>query len=170
MSRLSCLLVLFVFVAGCQSAISSPSPNQEAVALVFSLEPKVFADGATVNVQVWNAADLEALESNAKCASVSVPGGGSSIQCPPGVVYRDVAPEAFTVSVPAARETEEVTAQRLIGGERFRVRLSGMSRDGCNTTFVDLTRVASPGRTMLGELAWQTTARACLGATTAPNR
>lgn len=167
---LSCLLVVLVSGVGCQSALSSPTPSRGAVALVFSLEPGIFVDGATVTVQVWSAADLAALQSNARCASVSAPGGGPSIRCPPGVVYRDVAPERFTVPVSAARATAEVTAQRVTGGEMFRINLSGMSRDGCNTTFADLTRIATPGRTMLGELAWQTTARACPGATPGPDR
>jgi hypothetical protein len=71
----------------------------------------------------------------------------------------DVVPERFVVPVSA---TAEVTAQEVAGGERFRIHLGAMSRDGCNMTFADLVRVATAGRTVLGDLAWQTTARGCL--------
>jgi hypothetical protein len=154
------LLLVVAAITGCHR-LDSPS-SEGPVSLVVALDHRLFADDALLDVEVWNAEGLAALDANSRCAAVNDPAGASRIQCPPGVTFKDVVPERFSFPLPTLGASVELTARSVSAGEMFRIRLSALGRDRCNPTSADVTRRASSGRMMLGELDWQTSLRGCV--------
>jgi hypothetical protein len=119
-----------------------------------------FAPDTRLKVRVWNAGQLAALERNARCAVVSdTATGAERITCPDSLEYRRVVPEEHTIPL---RSRVEVASKVIAAGERFRIRLSGTSRDNCNTTSAEFVGVATSGRMVLDGLPWESTVKACL--------
>jgi hypothetical protein len=134
-----------------------------AVTLVIPVEPQLFAADTTLDVQVWTAAQLAALNNNARCGVVrSVASGTEQTTCPEGVTYQRVVPERLRLPLDGAANSVDVRPSGLNAGDRFRVQISGPSRDGCNITSATLERSARAGKNSLTDVVWQTTARACL--------
>jgi len=146
------------------AAVQTPPPAAPAaVTLLISIPPDLFAEGTKLDVRVWTAAQIAALENNARCASSrDTRTGAEQVSCPPGVTYQPVTPERVQVALGATRNEIEVPITSVKPGESVRVAVSGLSRDGCNTTSANAVRIASSGRNPLTDLAWQTTARACV--------
>lgn len=154
------LLSLIVVTTACASGMTAPTAG-DPVSLVVNVNHALFAPDAVLSVDLWNAGQLATLDANARCASVQGP-GGPQIQCPPGVTYTDVTPERQQFPLSTVGATLEVTSQQVAAGEKFRMHLSGMSRDRCNANSADLVETATPGRTFLGDPPWQTTLRGCV--------
>ena len=152
-------LIVTLATAACAGSAAGPG-STDPTSLVVNINHAVFASDAVLTVELWNAAQLAALDANARCAVVQGP-GGTQTACPPGVTYQDVSPQRLQVPVATLGATLEVTPQQISPGEMFRIHLSGLSPDRCNVSAADLTRTAAPGRMMLGDPPWQTTLRAC---------
>lgn len=158
--RLLAFLAFFTGASGCFIGFVAPAPVC-CVTLVLVVNPGLFARSGVLAVDVWNASQLATLDDNARCARVSGP-GGMQMQCPPGVTYEDVMPERLQYELSSMGSTLEVTPKQVAPGERFRIHLSGPSRDRCNATSADVVQTAQQGRTALGGLSWRTTLRACV--------
>jgi len=138
------------------------SAQRPPFVLIVPIETRAFAQGGTLLVQIWNAAQLEALEKNQSCAITrNATTGTDTIRCPPGVIYQEISPEKFEFPVAAQGARVEIAPSQVRTGERFRIRVSGPNADGCNTTFGEQTSTAGSGSGMTVSLVWETTAKAC---------
>lgn len=144
------------------TCVAIAAAQKPADVLIIPFDPRAFASDATLSAQFWNAAQLDALEKNQSCAvSRNASTGTDTIRCPPGVVYREVSPQTFSFQAATAGGRLEIAPSGLRSGERFRIRVSGRSADGCNLTFGDQTSsIGAESRIQLS-LAWETTAKAC---------
>ncbi len=124
-----------------------------------------FEIGSSLQVRVWNGDQLATVERNGRCSTVFDPATGTSTtRCPDGSSAQPVTPEEFVFPVSGVSGSVEVKTTTVRVGERFRILLSGRSRDGCNSTAADHVGTADAASVTIGGLAWNTTARACLGA------
>lgn len=159
-------LPLFVGIgvfAACGSPQGLPSALNEPVTLVISLDRSRFAPTATLEVRVWNAEQLTILDNNARCTAVADRQTGVTRHvCPDGIEYREPSPERFDLPVRTLSARPELKTTSVRAGERFRVRLSALSRDNCNTTSADRVLTARSARVFVDNLDWQTTAKGCL--------
>lgn len=160
MRTLSLLTCILATTTACASGTASPTGG-DPVSLVVPINHTLFAPDAVLTADIWNAAQLATLDANARCASVQGP-GGPQIQCPPGVTYTEVVPERQQFPLSTVGAVLEVTPQQVTAGDKFRLHLSGTSRDRCNATAADMVRTAESGRMLLGEPPWQTTLRGCV--------
>ena len=155
--------VVLAFTAGCEGTPGMPGGTSEPVTLVVTIDKDHFAPDALLDARIWSAAQLPLLEANARCTAVRDPlTGATRHQCPPGQEYHEVEPETFQLSTAALGDQVELTSTAVRTGEKLRLRISGLYRDKCNTTSADVVLEARAARTVVGNLAWQTTAKACL--------
>jgi hypothetical protein len=144
------------------ASVAIAAAQKPSLVLIIPFETRSFESNATLLVQIWSAAQLDALESNQSCAVTrNAATGTDTIRCPPGVVYREVKPETFEFRAATAGGRIEIAPSAVRAGERFRIRASGRSADGCNLTFGDQTSSAGPESRIQLSLAWETTAKAC---------
>jgi hypothetical protein len=156
-------LLVLSFSTGCGGDPLAGSAAKDAVTLVVPLEAGLFDADATLQVRLWNAEQLATLEKNARCAVTRGPDGqAAAVHCPAGVEYKEVTPEQFSFTVRDLGEHVDVTSDRIRVGEAFKLLVSGLSRDRCNTTSADFAGSAGARRVVLERLPWQTTAKACL--------
>jgi hypothetical protein len=156
-------LVAAIVLCGSASAgaTSADARQPAGVVLSIAIEQSRFASDAKLLVQIWNAAQLDALESNAACtAGRNSATGATEMRCPPGVVYQQVSPQEYATAGAAVGERLELAATGVRAGERFRVRVAGTSADRCNTTSGEQTSTAEAGTTR-ASLVWETTSKAC---------
>jgi hypothetical protein len=147
----------------CDQQSGAPSSATENVTIVVTIDRAQFAPTATLDVRVWNAAQLAILEASPGCATVKDPQTGETrLQCPDEIQYRDVTPERFEYPLESLGSELEVRSASVRVGERFRIRVSGLYRDKCNTTSADRVLQARSARTTVGNLTWHATAKACL--------
>lgn len=139
-----------------------PHAQKPAFVLIVPVDTRLFAASATVLVQIWNAEQLDTLAKNQSC-TVNRNGASDAdtIRCPPGVVYREVSPQTFEFQLATTGGRLEIAPSGLRAGERFRIRVSGRSADGCNLTFGDQTPTAGAESRIQVSLSWETTAKAC---------
>jgi hypothetical protein len=159
--RLSAALAA-VLCAGCQSPLGVETQEPSSMVLVVPVDTRLFAANATLVAQIWNAEQLAALVNNAGCTSSRNPGtGATEMACPPGVTYQEVTPQRVEFPGGSSSGRLEIAPVGVRAGERFRIRVSGPSADGCNTTSGDQTLTAGSDGTMAVTLDWETTAKAC---------
>jgi hypothetical protein len=157
-------LPLLGFIAAMSACIVvgvAPTPLG-SVSFVVIVNPGLFPVNTVLSVDVWNAAQLAALDENARCAGGRGP-GPALMQCPPGVTYRDVIPERVQIPLSSSMTSFELTPSQVGAGEKFRIHVSGPGRDRCHTSSADLVRTADRGRTLVDGLPWQTTPNGCIG-------
>ncbi len=135
---------------------------KEAVTLVVPIETRRFAERAILQVRLWNAEQLEAMDRNASCATEYNPQTQTQeIRCPEGIEYQEVTPEEICFPVETIVASLEVRSETIRVGQNFRIVVSGLSQDECNRTSADLKSIAASHEFVLERLVWQTTARAC---------
>ena len=133
------------------------------VRFVAPVDARLFAEGSSLRVQLWNGEQLTALEQNARCASIHDPAtGASEIRCPDGITFQPVTAEEFELPVAGITGTLSLRSTTVRVGDRFRILLSGKSADGCNRTSAEQQATAGAAEVLLDGLAWTTTARACV--------
>ena len=158
-------LFLCGVLAGCGGG-ASPVGAQARSGVTFHafVDGSLFAGQGALQVRVWNAAQLADLERTSGCGvEVDPATGGQRIHCPDGTTLEPVTPEEFEFPLRDVGGSVTFRTSGVRAGERFRIALSGASRDGCNTTSADRSGVAGGADVVLEGLAWSTTARACLG-------
>jgi hypothetical protein len=149
-------------LCACGSLVVAAAAQKPSILLIVPVETRLFASSATLLVQIWNADQLDALVKNQSCAvNRNAATGADTIRCPPGVVYREVSPETFEFRVASAGGRIEIAPSGVRARERFRIRVSGRSADGCNLTFGDQTSSTGTENPIQMSLAWETTTKAC---------
>jgi hypothetical protein len=155
-------LAAIVFSGGaCVGADFVHLPQPTDVVLSIAIDRARFAPDAKLVAQIWNAAALAALEANATCVAAQNPAtGATEMRCPPGVFYRQITPLELATPTASLVDRLDLAATGVRAGERFRVRVAGVSADRCNTTTGEQTSIAEAGTTRVN-LVWETTLKAC---------
>jgi len=126
------------------------------------INKETFSPEASLRVRIWNAATLKVAESNANCAvSYNQETKTEEMHCPEGVNYREVTPEEFEFLVQDLSAEIEITSATVTVGEKYRLQISGLASDDCNTASATVEERATSAHVVLENLLWATTLMAC---------
>ena len=154
------VLSLFVLASSCSAPTSQPAST---VTFSIPIPVEAFSPKAALQVSVWNAAQLAALDRQAECViSHDVQTGVESTHCPEGVTYQEITPEEFVFPIQAIKQSVQLTSQTVKIGEQYQILLRGLSSDDCNSTSATAEGTATTSTITLGELGWMTTEMACI--------
>lgn len=138
--------------------------SSTGVRFIVPLEAAAFSPEATVKVVLWNAQQLALSKRTAACSvSYDMRAKTEQVRCPDGSVYEKPEPEEFLFSVEELDGSIEVASRSVRIGRRYRLRVSGLSSDGCNTTSAAVDGKAGSGVVRLKKLTWRTTNLGCPG-------
>ena len=155
------LLVLIPPLTGCE-LIPTNTPSSGSVTFEIHLDTQIFSEDATVRISLWDAEQLERANNNADCSiSYNRETQTEEVQCPAGVQYQAVTPEEFVFPYADIGETIEVESANIALGEEFRLLVSGLSKDDCNTTSASREDTAQSALITIKDLGWMTTMMAC---------
>lgn len=154
------VLLLFAPASACAPATVQPDSH---VTFVIPVTLETFSPKTALQVSVWNAAQLGALDRQAECViSHDVQTGVESTHCPEGVQYHKITPEEFVFPIQAINKSIQLTSQTVKIGELYQIVLRGLSSDDCNSTSATAEGTATTSTITLGELSWMTTEMACI--------
>ena len=160
-ARTFLLPAALIFLAGC-SIVAPFSRSDEFVTFNVSINKEAFSPEANLRVRIWNAATLKVAESNANCAvSYNQETKTEEVHCPEGVNYREVTPEEFEFLVQDLRAEIEIKSATVTVGETYRLQISGLASDDCNTASATVEERATSAHIVLENLLWATTLMAC---------
>ena len=154
------LLFLAWFTSACAAA-----PAQPATGVTFSvpLPREAFSPKGTLQVLVWNADQLAALDRQSECVIAhDLQSGTDTTLCPEGVQPQEITPEELAFPIQAINHSIQLASQTVKIGEKYRIALRGLSSDDCNSTSAAAEGTASTSTITLGELGWVTTEMACV--------
>jgi hypothetical protein len=154
------VLLLCALTIACAAPVAQPVSGITFSVLV---PVETFSPKGTLQVFVWNAQQLAALDRQNECVIAHDPQTGTDTTlCPEGVQYREITPEKFDFPVQAIEQSIRVTSQTIKVGEKYRIALRGLSSDDCNSTSAAVEGTATSSTITLGNLDWLTTEMACL--------
>ncbi len=155
------LPAMLIFLAGC-SIIAPFSRSDELVTFSVVINKEAFGPEASLRVRVWNAETLKVAESNANCAvSYNQETQTEEVHCPEGVEYRHVSPEEFEFLVQDIGAEIEIKSATVTVGEKYRLQISGLANDDCNSASASVEERAKSAHVVLDNLLWATTLMAC---------
>ncbi|TEU00254.1 MAG: hypothetical protein E3J30_02945 [Anaerolineales bacterium] len=150
-----------VFLAGC-SIVSPFGGSEELVTFNVVINKETFSPEASLRVRIWNAETLKVAESNANCAvSYNQETQAEEVHCPEGVEYREVSPEEFVFLVQDLGAEIEIKSATVTVGEKYRLQISGLASDDCNTASATVEEKARSAHILFENLMWATTLMAC---------
>ncbi len=163
--RLNLSLVLLLaassFLVGC-SIVSPFGGAEEFVTFTVPISTETFSPEASLRVRIWNAEALKVAESNANCAvSYNQETQTEEVHCPEGVVYREASPEEFEFIVQDLGAEIEIKSATVTVGEMYRLQISGLASDDCNTASATVEDKARSENVLIEDLLWATTLMAC---------
>jgi hypothetical protein len=162
--RLFRVMLRIVLLFALASACAAPA-TQPAAGVTFNLPVPVdmFSSKGTLQVLVWNAGQLAALERQSECVIAhDLQSETDTVLCPEGVLYQEVTPEKFAFPIQGIDHSIQLTSQTVKLGEKYRIALRGLSSDDCNSTSAAAEGTAPPSTITLGNLDWMTTEMACV--------
>jgi len=154
------LLFLAWFTSACAAV-----PTQPATSVTFNVPVprEAFSPKGTLQVLVWNAEQLAALDQQGECVIAhDMETGTDTTLCPEGVQSQEITPEKFAFPIQAITHGIRLISQTVKIGERYRIAVRGLSSDDCNSTSAAGEGTASTSTIPLGELDWATTEMACV--------
>ena len=154
------VLVLCALTIACAAPAAQPASG-----ITFSVPMPVeaFSAKGTLQVLVWNAEQLAALDRQNECVIAhDVQSGTDTVLCPEGVQYQEITPEKFDFPLQAIDQRIQLTSQTVKVGEKYRLALRGLSGDDCNSTSATAEGTATSSTITLSELGWMTTEMACV--------
>ena len=159
--RSSILPAALIFLAGC-SIVAPFSRSDEFVTFSVAVNKETFSPEANLRVRIWNAETLKVAEGNANCA-VSYNQGTKTeeVHCPEGVEYREASPEEFEFLVRDIGAEIEIKSATVTVGEKYRLQISGLASDDCNTALATVENKARTALVLIEDLMWATTLMAC---------
>ena len=150
-----------IFLAGC-SIVAPFSRSVEFVTFNVLINAEVFSPEANLRVRIWNAETLKVAERNANCAvSYNQETQTEEVHCPEGVVYREASPEEYAFFVQDIGAEIEIESATVTVGEMYRLQISGLASDDCNTASATVEERAGSAHIVLENLLWATTMMAC---------
>jgi len=160
-TKLFLLLTASSFLAGC-SIVAPFSRSVEFVTFSVPIDKGTFSPEASLRVRIWNAETLKVAESNANCAvSYNQETKTEEVHCPEGVNYREVTPEEFEFLVQDIGAEIEIKSATVTAGEKYRLQISGLSSDDCNTASATVEEKTRSAHILIDDLMWATTLMAC---------
>lgn len=155
-------LVLGVLVSACAAPVAQPASG---VTLSVPVPVAAFSSNGTLQVLVWNAEQIAAMDKQAECVIAHDAQTDTDITlCPEGVQYQEITPEEFSFPIQAIDQRIQLTSRTVKVGEKFRLALRGLSSDDCNSTSAAAEGTATSAAITLGNLDWLTTEMACVTA------
>lgn len=151
-------------VSACSAPLfrSSPPATAKNVTFVIPIQVENFSKGAVLRISLWNAEQMEAAEQNGNCMVVyDARTGTETVQCPEGVEYQEAVPEELIIPVGDIDTSITVTSKSIRVGEPYRIQISGLSSDDCNSTSASVDGTADSETVTLENLAWMSTLMAC---------
>ena len=150
-----------IFLAGC-SIVAPFSRSVEFVTFNVSINTEAFSPEASLRVRIWNAETLKVAESSSNCAvSFNQETQTEDVHCPEGVEYREVSPEEFEFLVQDLGAEIEIKSATVTVGEMYRLQISGLASDDCNTASATIEEKARSAHILIEDLMWATTMMAC---------
>ncbi len=135
----------------------------ESIIFFIPIETEIFSGDAALTVRLWNAKQLEISEKTSNCAaSFDLQTQTEEIQCPEGVEYQKPIPEEFLFPIEEIELSIEIISSTVQIGERYRVHISGLSHDDCNTASASVNGEVTSKALQLNDLSWTATRKACL--------
>jgi hypothetical protein len=127
-----------------------------------AINKESFSPEASLRVRIWNAETLKVAEGNANCAvSYNQETKTEEVHCPEGVNYREVSPEEFEFIMQDIGTDIEIMSATVTVGERYRLQISGLASDDCNTASATVEEKARSAHILIEDLMWATTLMAC---------
>ena len=163
LSTLVLILILFSTLSGC-GLVPPGIVSSEPVTFTIGIEPEMFSEEATIRFALWDADQLEVMKKTAGCViSYDAASGTEEVQCPEGVEYEETTPEEYSYPVQEIWEFIHIGSDNVKVGERYRLLISGLSNDDCNTTSANVEDVAQSAEIIIdsNDLMWMTTMMAC---------
>ncbi len=155
------VLVLLVITAGC-NLIPSDTTSDTAVSFTITIDTRAFSAERPLRFAIWSAAQLEIAQRNANCSiSYNAETETEKVNCPEGVIYEPVTPIEFTFELDEIADRVELTPGNIHVGESYRLQISGLSSDNCNTTSASVEYIAKSEEVIIEDLMWMTTMMAC---------
>jgi len=143
-TKLFLLLTASSFLAGC-SIVAPFSRSVEFVTFSVPIDKGTFSPEASLRVRIWNAETLKVAESNANCAvSYNQETKTEEVHCPEGV-----------------NAEIEIKSATVTAGEKYRLQISGLSSDDCNTASATVEEKTRSAHILIDDLMWATTLMAC---------
>lgn len=153
-------LLLSALVGACAAPADQPATG---VTFSVPIQVEAFSPNGVLQVLVWNARQLAALDRQAECVIAhDSQTGTDTVLCPAGVQYQEITPEKFDFPIQAIDQRIQLTSHTVKVGEKYRVALRGLSSDNCNSTSATAEGTANSSTLALGDLIWLTTDMACL--------
>jgi hypothetical protein len=150
-----------IFLAGC-SIVAPFSRSVEFVTFSVVIDKVNFSPEASLRVRIWNAETLKVAESSSNCAVVyNQETQTEEVHCPEGVEYREVSPEEFEFLVQDMGAEIEIKSATVTVGEMYRLQISGLASDDCNTASATVEEKARSAHILIEDLMWATTLMAC---------
>ena len=155
------IAILVSLLSGCDTTPLDGGPKG-SVTFSVSVDTGMFSDEGTLRIRLWNADQMEIMERNAACtASYDLETQTEEIHCPDGVEYEEVTPEEFTFPIHEIGEIVELKSDKIRVGEGYKLQISGLSSDNCNTTSATVEGIAQHAHIALKDLMWMSTLMAC---------
>ena len=154
------IVLLLVLVSACAAPATKPASG-----VTFSVPVPVntFSPRGTLQVFVWNAQQLAALNQQNECVVAhDAQTGTDTTLCPEGVQYQEITPEKFDFPLQAIDQHIQLTSQAVKVGEKYRIALRGLSSDDCNSASATFEGTATSSTIALGEPGWLITEMACV--------
>ena len=155
------ILILFSLLSGCDLT-SRDIDSTGSVTFTVPVDVDMFSDEATLRFTLWNADQLEIMKRTANCSiTYDLETQTEEIHCPQGVEYEAVTPDEFTFPVQEIGEILKVESNHIRIGEKYRLQISGLSSDNCNTTSASIESITRHADVTIEDLMWMTTLMAC---------
>ena len=163
------LLVIFLPVAaliygGCfaPGAHTPPASPPGEITFVIPIDTSVFNPEKPIQVQLWNAEQLEIMENNKDCIVMhEIRTGATEIQCPEGITHQEVNPEEFSFPIQEIGSSITITSSQVRLGEGFQINIWGLNKDNCNSTRASFAGKANAQTMILDIQLWNTTEMWC---------
>jgi len=156
------LILLILSMLSACAVQSSAVDSSGSVTFTVPINAKMFSEQASLRFSLWNADQLEIMKRTVNCAvSYNVELQKEEIHCPEGVEYEIVTPEEIIIPVQEISKSAKFESDLIRAGERYRLLITGLSNDNCNTTSASIEDIAQQVDLTLEDLDWATTAMAC---------
>jgi hypothetical protein len=155
------ILILLSILSACAGQ-SSAIDSTGRVTFTVPIDAQMFSEGAPLRFILWNADQLEIMNGTANCTvSYNVELQQEEIHCPQGVEYQEVTPEEIIIPVREIGKSAKFESDQIRVGERYRLLITGLSNDNCNTTSASIEDIAQQVDITFEDLGWATTEMAC---------
>jgi len=154
-------LILLSILSAC-AVQSSAIDTTGSVTFTVPIDAEMFSEEAALRFILWDADQLEIMNRTANCtASYDVELQKEEIHCPEGVEYEEATPEEIIIPLHEISKSAKFASDQIRVGERYRLLITGLSNDNCNTTSASIEDIAQQVDIIFEDLGWATTEMGC---------